>query len=300
MDRIARQLEMMLTLIDGNSHPHAELCEEFGMTRRNLYYTFSRLREKGFNVVKDENGFYLDPNSPFFKNVASYVNLSDEEAAFLYKRAETTKTKNKYAQSVMKKLRRAYDIRLVTDKKLQNRVMQNVSRISEAMERKRVVVLKNYSSPHSRTVSDRYVEPFMFMNDQSDLRCYELTSNQNKTFKMSRIESVEIIEDVVWTHEDKHKKAFTDLFLFSGEERHHIRLRLGLLARNLLVEEYPQAAQSIKAEDKDHWIFETDVVNYVGIGRFIIGLADDIEVLADDGLRQHLRERIQRLQEHLG
>ena len=57
---------------------------------------------------------------------------------------------------------------------------------------KKTVILRNYSSPHSNTTSNRIVEPFMFMNNNNDIRCYEIASGQNKTFKISRIESVVI------------------------------------------------------------------------------------------------------------
>ena len=81
------------------------------------------------------------------------------------------------------------------------------------------------------------------------------------------------------------------MFNFSGEVRHHIVLILGVLSSNLLREEYPRAARALRRIDGRHWRFETDVTSYIGIGRFAIGLMNDIEVIADDGLRLYLRER---------
>ena len=42
--------------------------------------------------------------------------------------------------------------------------------LKEAMNRKCMCMLRNYSSPHSKTVSDRIVEPFLFMNNGLDIR----------------------------------------------------------------------------------------------------------------------------------
>ena len=118
------------------------------------------------------------------------------------------------------------------------------------MNRKCMCMLRNYSSPHSKTVSDRIVEPFLFMNNGLDIRCHEIKSHTNKTFKLARIGEVELL-DVEWIAEKEHKQVFTDLFMFSGEERHAVTLLLDQLARNLIVEEYPASATCISPVDDD-------------------------------------------------
>lgn len=294
-NRFAKELDLLLTMIDGEGHTSTELCEVLGTTRRNFYYYLDFLREYGFNVIKEGTRYRLDPSSGFFRSIANNVSFSDDEAGYIYKLIEAVQQRNVHTETVRNKLRRFYDIRLFTDKQLRNRLLQNISLLHDAMQRKRVVILKDYSSPHSHTVSDRLVEPFLLLNDGSDVRCYELSSRMNKTFKLSRVGEVRIVEDVMWSHEYMHKKVFTDLFLFSGEDRYHVTLRLGQLAHNVLLEEYPQSASCVTPEDDDHWRFETDVVSYAGIGRFILGLAEDIEVLGDEGLKKYLAEKVARM-----
>lgn len=293
--RFERQLDLILMMIDGCGHTSTELSKVLGTTLRNLYYFFEQLRQCGFRVVRKGRYYYIDPRSDFFRQIASGVTFSDDEAAYLYKLVDTVKSRNKYTEAVSNKLLRFYDIAYMADRNRRNQTAQNISRLYDAMDRKRAVILHNYSSPHSQTVSDRLVEPFMFMNDQSDLRCYELASHTNKTFKLARIGEVRIVEELTWNNEPMHKPVFTDLFLFSGEERHHVTLRLGQLARNLLSEEYPQADRYIREDQPRQWIFEADVASYMGIGRFILGLAEDIEILGDEGLRQYLRERVRKI-----
>ena len=294
-NRYAKKLDLLLMMIDGEGHTTTELCEVLGTTRRNLYYYLDFLREYGFLVNKVGTRYSLAPSSPFFRDIARNVSFTDEEAGYLYKLVEAVQQRNVHTEAVRNKLRRFYDIRLFTDKRLHNRLLQNINLLHDAMERKRVVILKDYSSPHSRSVSDRQVEPFMLLNDGSDVRCYELSSHMNKTFKLSRVGEVRIVEDVKWSHEYMHKTVFTDLFLFSGEERYHVTLRLGQLAHNLMLEEYPLSANCLKPDGKDHWRLETDVVSYVGIGRFVLGLAEDIEVIGDEGLKDYLHERVRRM-----
>ena len=101
--------------------------------------------------------------------------------------------------------------------------------------------------------------------------------------------------NAAWLYEDKHRQLYTDLFMFSGEERFHVVLQLGILSRNLLLEEYPQSADNIHEEDDRYWRFETDVASYLGIGRFVLGLYDDIAVIADEGFKNYIQDKIRKM-----
>lgn len=117
------------------------------------------------------------------------------------------------------------------------------------------------------------------------------SSGRNKTFKISRISIVEIL-DREWENVNKHRNAFTDMFMYSGEVRHHVLLRLDVSSYNCMQEEYPHSIFCLRPDDDTHWLFETDVANYEGIARFIMGLFDHIEVLEDDCLKKYLSDKI--------
>ena len=159
------------------------------------------------------------------------------------------------------------------------------------MEQKKIVIIKDYLSPHSQTVTTRVVEPFMFLNEHADVRCYELGSKSNKTFKLSRMGSVEIT-DADWGFEDCHRQLFTDIFLFSGETRYKVVLRMGILSRNLMLEEYPLSEKCFMQEDSGHWIFETEVASFLGIGRFVLGLFSDIEIIGSDDFIEYVKNAV--------
>lgn len=131
----------------------------------------------------------------------------------------------------------------------------------------------------------------MFQGAKTDVRAFEIKSKQNKTFKIARIGRVEVV-DAPWFNTDRHREVFTDMFMFSGEEQLRVKLRLSLLAHNLMLEEYPRSAPMLSREDDNHWIFEATLVNYVGISRFILGLFDEITILGDEGLRAYVRRKI--------
>lgn len=129
------------------------------------------------------------------------------------------------------------------------------------------------------------------MNDERDVRCHEIRSHENKTFRLSRMESVEII-DVPWTFDDRHKQMYTDMFMFTGEQRYTVKMRMGLLSYNLMVEEYPQSAKCFTADGDTAWIFEGEVVSFLGIGRFVLGLYEDIKVIGCEEFKAYLAGKI--------
>lgn len=99
--------------------------------------------------------------------------------------------------------------------------------------------------------------------------------------------------DMPWTNKAQHKQLYTDIFMFSGEERYHVKLLLGQLSHNIMVEEYPLSEPSITlASDGIHWILDIEVASFMGIGRFVMGLYDDIKVLGDEQFKTYINEKV--------
>jgi hypothetical protein len=74
----------------------------------------------------------------------------------------------------------------------------------------------------------------------------------------------------------------------NGNERHPIRLKLGILSRNLLIEEYPLAEQHLTPTEDGYWMLSADVANYAGVARFVVGLMDDITIIDTPELEQYI------------
>ena len=135
----------------------------------------------------------------------------------------------------------------------------NIANLLDAIENKRQVVLHGYSSSHSGEIKDRTVEPFAFAAGKKTVWCYEPSSQTNKVFKVDRISNVEILADR-WEYETHHRKGNMDIFHNTGENGTEIKLELTLRARNILIEEYPEAERDlIPTESDDRWILETTV-----------------------------------------
>ena len=166
----------------------------------------------------------------------------------------------------------------------------NVAALMEAIEGKRQVVFHGYSSSNSGEIKDRTVEPFAFAAGQKTIWCYEPASKTNKVFKVDRISNVQIKADK-WEYETHHRQGKMDIFRMTGESPVAIKLQLSLMAKNILVEEYPDAEKElIPTDDTDVWILDTEVYKMEGIGRFYIGLAGEIQIIDAPGLKEYAQQ----------
>ncbi len=293
-----RELQLMLQLTENRSYTVEQLCERLEISRRNFYYYINFFRETGFIIEKHGPYHSIDKESPWFKKLFKVFHLTEDEALEIRHMLDGANANNLQVKHLKDKLDRLYDFHIMDEVKMDKLVTDRLSALYDAIKLKQKVMLINYSSPHSNTTSNRLVEPYMFLNGNNEVRCYELLSKTNKTFKISRMEAVmPIMED--WENEHLHRRMHTDIFMFSGEKKLPVRLRLDRLAHNLLVEEYPAATPFLTAEDKEHWIFELDVCSYAGIGRFTLGLFEHIDILGDEDFREYIKGKIKEMQEKI-
>ena len=166
----------------------------------------------------------------------------------------------------------------------------NVASLMDAIEGKRKAVLHGYSSSNSGEVKDRTVEPFAFASNRNIIWCYDLEKKVNKVFKVDRINNVEILADR-WEYETHHRQGKMDVFRMTGDTPMPIKLQLSLMAKNILVEEYPEASKDlIPTANDDVWILETNVYQIEGIGRFYMGLAGEIQIIDAKGLKDYAQK----------
>ncbi len=290
-DHLKRELDLILLLIQNRHYTTEAICQEIGISRRSLYYYLDFLRESGFIVEKHEQYYFISRESPFFKEIYDLVMFTDEEAVLMRNLLDNSEMKTLRMKELSKKLERFYDFRILQNEKLRKNISRIMNTLHEAIKQRCKVCLVGYSSPHSQSVTDRIVEPFIFLNNNNDIRCHETATGTNKTFKLSRMTDVRLLDEP-WENEEKHRKIYTDLFNFSGEDRMIVEMRLGQLSYNILIEEYPDALPAVALQEDGKWYFRTEVCSYLGIGRFVLGLYDDIEVIGDKAFIAYLRAKI--------
>jgi len=154
----------------------------------------------------------------------------------------------------------------------------NVNALLDSIALEKQVVLKSYRSSHSSIVTDRLVEPIQFGANMVDVLCYELSSNSCKSFKVARIEQV-VKTETDWKFKERHEKIVTDSFRFSSTSLYEVTLKLSMIAANLLVEEYPLTTDKIERISDTEYIYKDKVCSYEGVGRFVLGLCNEIEII---------------------
>ena len=293
-EKLNRELDLILLLSGPQNYTVDEICERLSISRRNLYYYLHSLKDCGFQIYKHGHCYHIDRRSPFLAHLFEMVQFTDDEAVTLRKLLDMAGDSNPVVQNLKSKLDRFYDFRILSDVSLRKKTAQMVNTLYTAIVHKQLVKIVDYSSPHSQTMSNRFVEPFLLMNNNNDVRCYEMATGQCKTFRLSRMGNVELI-DLRWSHEEEHKQVFTDLFMFSGDEHETIRLRLGQLAHSIFLEEFPAGIRYLQPDGPHHWLLSLEVCDYRGIGRFVLGLYEDIEVLDSPAFQQYLDQRIDQM-----
>ena len=291
--KIERMLRLMKLLTANTTYTVDQIAERLDMSRRTIYRYIDTFREAGFVIKKSGSHIRLDKESPHFKDISQLVHFTEEEAVILKRAIESIDDTNLLKQNLKRKLYSVYDNKILADTIVRGSNTANVHSLIEAIEQQRQVVLKEYRSSHAGEVRDRLVEPFAFTTNYVQVWCFDTESKSCKLFKLSRIGAVEILEQE-WQWTNEHRQGFIDIFRMNGENRHRISLKLGILSRNLLIEEYPLAEQYLTTIDSDNWLLNTEVASYAGVARFVIGLMDDIQIIDTPELEQYISNFVTR------
>ena len=243
--KLERLLRLMKLLTANTTYNIDQLAERLQMSRRTVYRYIDTFRDAGFVIKKSGDCIRLDKESPHFRDISQLVHFTEEEAVILKSAIENIDDNNVLKQNLKRKLYSVYDNKTLADTVVRGKNAPNIRRLIEAIEEQRQAVLHGYQSPHGGEVRDRRVEPFAFTTNYVQVWCYDLESHSNKLFKTSRIGSVEL-SDAAWEHAAEHDEGFIDVFRMHGGTRRRVRLELGMLAYNLLCEEYPLAERDLK------------------------------------------------------
>ena len=294
--KLERLLRLMKLLTANTTYNVDQLAERLGMSRRTVYRYIDTFREAGFVIKKTGDCIRLDKESPHFRDISQLVHFTEEEAVILKRAIENIDDTNLLKQNLKRKLYSVYDNRTLADTVVRGRNAPNIHHLIEAIEQQRQVVLHGYRSAHGGEVRDAASSPSPSRPTTcrcgaTTVWCYDTEDGVCKLFKTARIGEVEPT-DTPWEHADAHTEGFIDAFRMHGTQRHRVRLELGLLAYNLLYEEYPLAERDVRPLGRGRWLLDTEVANFTGVGRFVVGLLDDIRVVDTPELTEHIRTYI--------
>ena len=231
-------------------------------------------------------------------DLSELVHISEEEAHILHALLAALSGDSQVLINLEQKISALFDATSVTEIIGNRRAAEHIMRLKEAMDEKMQVKLRNYESGNTESVSDRIIEPIRFSSNYTDVYAYETSSGQIKTFKIARIGSVEILMRD-WQYEDKHEVIEPDCFRMNGKQSFNVTLRMTLKAKNLLIEEYPLSLKGV-IQEGGYWYLKTEVKDLAGVGRFYLGLSDQISIVDSPELTEYVKRHIRKnLSEYL-
>lgn len=167
----------------------------------------------------------------------------------------------------------------------------------QAIDEKRVVILKNYASRSSGRV-DRRVEPSRLLHNMQSLQAYDLQKKTMRLFRLSRVEDV-VLTPEKWSNTRKHKDLPVDIFGMMETPDvpvENVTLKISDYALSLLREEHPLdndpthtiAPNTDSDSDAYPWLLTLTTCNPAGIGRFVLGLPREVKTIAGDTLLAYI------------
>lgn len=297
--KIERVLRLMKMMTGNVNYTVEDLAERLETSPRSIYRYIETFKDAGFVVQKVDGGVYrLGKESKYFKSISQLIHFTDEEAHIVNQLIEALDDTNMLKQNLRKKLTSVYNCTSMANSIVKGKNAININHIIEAIEGKRQVVLKNYASSHTGIIRDRLVEPFGFTTNYIQIWCYEPESGMNKLFNTARVGSVEVLQQE-WQHTTEHREGYIDIFRMMGFEQKRVQLKVGVMARNLMTEEYPLSERDMTQIDDNHWLLDTQVCNYIGISRFVLGLMSDIEIVDSPEFEQYILKEVDHMQSRL-
>lgn len=287
---------LRLILFLSNSYPKTkEDCNSFLGIRDSAFYNYRNiLVDTGFDLRQKDGKYWIEYPDQDFQVLKNVLHFSEEETYLLARSIDSLEENQECTTRLKQKLVSFLNQDKVVEAYIHKEKSVVVHALRKAQQGKNQILLINYASGNSQTVKNRMVEPFEFKDDFNLVWAFDTALKQNRQFKICRIEDVR--ETVLaWEYERSHQSKPVDIFRNTGDLNKPIELILNLKARNLLIEEYPLSERFLRKISTNKFLLKTPVAKYEGPARFVLGLADDIQLIGDVGFLDFVQTKIKNL-----
>lgn len=291
--KFQKMLEILLILDCKYGRTIKEISDRFDVSPRTVYRYFDTFKQVGF-VIENNNGYFkIDKEESTSQDISQLLHFTEEEAFILGKAIHSIEDGSELKDKLARKLYSLYDFDRVIYAISKKEETDNIFNLIQAIKQQKQVVLKEYKSGHGKDIRDRLVEPIDFTVNYLGIWCYDTEDQSNKIFKTARIKEV-VVTSECWQYKPQHHKGITDIFRMQSYEPIAIQLKLSMLAYNLLIEEFPLSEKYISRVDENTYHVTTEVGNFLGVGRFALGLPDEIEVVYPQAFKDYLNEKMKK------
>ncbi|MDG5799720.1 WYL domain-containing protein [Marinilabiliaceae bacterium ANBcel2] len=284
-------LEILLMLNCKYGRTIEELAAKYSLSQRTIYRYINTFRQVGFVVSNKYGYFKIDVQNSVASDISELLHFNEEESFLLSKAIHSIDENIEFKSKLVKKLYSIYDTNRIIYSVVKKKDTENIYNVLQAIKKQMQVVFKGYRSGNSAQIRDRVVEPFDFTENYNAIWCFDVEDESVKLFKSARIEEV-VLQKITWKYKSKHVKGITDVFRISTLEKIKVELKLTLLAANLLLEEFPLSEKFLSRCNKSgYFYFCCDVAGFIGVGRFVLGLPGEVEVLSPKSFIDYIKEK---------
>ena len=284
-NRIYRVFQLITYLKAKPAKSVKSVMEFLDTSERTVYRYLDMLKELGFQIERDSaNRIWITTSGN-----SDMVTFTEQETDYLEKLIKTTGKSTKLAESVLQKVRLSSELQIGANLLFKAHLGHIVEQISIAIIEGRQLLIKNYISAHSQTISDRIVEPMCFTDDYESVSAFEVKTKQNKYFNIERMAEVQVLDSKM-QYEKEHEFFKPDIFGFQGKSLNkEIEIQMSMRAAQVLKEEYPMSIPYIKPiPDSDQYYFMAKVQSFQAPGRFVLGFLEDVKVVGSKDFNSYI------------
>ena len=272
------------------SYSKKEIMERLEISERNFYRYIKTLKDFGFIIDTSGGRYIIEKNNKTIKDLSDLLHFSEEESHILNEAINSIEASTKIKENLIGKLSALYDNDRIAIRFVTKEQSSKIKPLLEAIKNEKKVKVYEYLSSGSGKIGNRILEPFEFTPNFISVWAYEPESGKNKLFKVKRMKSVELTTEN-WSAKEKHKANLTDCFRIGGPKQIPLCFEMTLLAKNLLIEEYPLSEHFISSHGENHYRFNGWVTGFEGIGRFVLGLPGEIFNIENDHFLEFLNKK---------
>jgi predicted DNA-binding transcriptional regulator YafY len=291
-------LEMLIMLGGKYGRTKSGLAQHFEISEKTVTRYFNTFKDAGFILEQNNKYWRINREDNNYKDLSQLLHFSQEESVVLRNAINSIHAPETIINELTHKLYSIYNFDRVATPLIRTHNENLIKKIEEAIKTEKQVILHNYSSSNSSTLSDRLVEAFDFTHNFRAVWCFDTDDKKCKIFVLSRIEDIKIL-DSNWKNKSKHKKIRPDIFRMTGKNQFNIELELSQRAKNLLIEEYPLSEQYIKPLKQNTYLLTTSVYSFDGVGRFIKGLLGEIKIIKPATLQENINKDLKKYLDNL-
>lgn len=283
--KIDRILRLML-IMQRQYLTYEEISERLDITIRTAYRYIDAMKDCGFAIEKKGDRMRLIRDTPQARQFSKLINFSDEEAFVINSMIDSLVADTRMNERLKRKLSTVYNCTSILERVVDKQLATLAHEVQLAIKHKQQISVDYISASSGR--SQRLLEPYQFTEAFDMVWCFDCEKKENRLFKLSRMNSLERLKSK-WAYEPEHRVNQVDAFRMQIHTPHPVKLLLEEQAHQLLTEEYPISRNFITQQPDGRYLFDANVGDFAGICRFIVGLADKVEIVESDELRQYVK-----------